>query len=233
VYGFDVEDQLLKSPTSPDIMGLCRDGVWVSDYTYTGVMNFRGTGPGVASATAGARPSVLVWGRITRRGAVLEPALRVVAAPSLPSRPGSYSVEGITGDGGRAFRFSFDPVPVADGARGEGHFAFAVPLDERTGDRLESIRLAGPGTGIVALARRSATLRAPPVGREATLSAASRGATLRWDAAAYPVVMVRDAGSGQVLSFARGGQVLLPAEISEVELVLSDGVRSRHARVRR
>jgi hypothetical protein len=45
--------------------------------------------------------------------------------------------------------------------------------------------------------------------------------------------MVRDAATRQVLSFARGGSVRLPAQGQNVELQYSDGVRtlSRAARL--
>jgi hypothetical protein len=46
------------------------------------------------------------------------------------------------------------------------------------------------------------------------------------------MVMVRDVRTGEVLSFARGGDVVVPADGSEVELVMSDGVRSRSGVVR-
>jgi hypothetical protein len=39
--------------------------------------------------------------------------------------------------------------------------------------------------------------------------------------------MVRDARSGEVLSFARGGSVTVAATGADLELVASDGVRSR------
>jgi hypothetical protein len=44
--------------------------------------------------------------------------------------------------------------------------------------------------------------------------------------------MVRDVRTGEVLSLARGGNVVVPADGSEVELVMSDGVRSRSEMVR-
>ncbi|MDF1505611.1 glycoside hydrolase family 3 N-terminal domain-containing protein [Roseisolibacter sp. H3M3-2] len=49
---------------------------------------------------------------------------------------------------------------------------------------------------------------------------------LRWDAAAQPMVVVRDPASGAVLSFARGGDASIAASGAEVELVYSDGVKS-------
>lgn len=55
---------------------------------------------------------------------------------------------------------------------------------------------------------------------------------MRWDAARFPMVMVRDAASGQVLGFARNGSASLAARTGEVELVFSDGVRSHARRMR-
>jgi hypothetical protein len=227
-YGFDLRDRVLKQPETPDLMGYCGDP-WISDYTYRGVMDFRGTA-GLASADR-ERPALLVWGRIVNGRAVLEPAFQVVARPVLPSRPGAYSIEGTASDGSRVFSLSFDPVAVADDARGARHFVFAVPLDDRVAARLEAIRLAGPGIGVVASSASPASLRATPAEPVSVMRAAG-GVALRWDAAAHPMIMVRDVRTGEVLSFARGGNVVVPADGSEIELVMSDGVRSRSATVR-
>jgi hypothetical protein len=228
-FGFDVRDGILRPPETPDIMGYCGDP-WISDYTYRGIMDFRGTAPEVASAGR-ERPSLLVWGRIVNGRAVLEPAFQVVTRPVLPSRPGPYSIEGTASDGSRVFGLSFDATQVADDARGARHFAFAVPLDERLAARLETIRLAGPGVGMVARSASPASLRATPA-EPVSVMRSGGGVALRWDAAAHPMVMVRSVRTGEVLSFARGGNVVVPAGGSEVELVMSDGVRSRSATVR-
>ncbi len=222
-------DQILKQPETPDVMGYCGDP-WISDYTYRGVMDFRGTAPGRASANR-ERPSLLVWGRIVNGRAVLEPAFRVMTRPVLPRRVGPYSIEGTGSDGSRVFSLSFDAIEVADDDRGSGHFAFAVPLDEMAAARLESIRLAGPGAGMAAVSRPPASLRATAA-EPVNVARAAGGLALRWDAAAHPMVMVRDARTGEVLSFARGGNVVLPAYGSEVELMMSDGVRSTSVTVR-
>gem|GEM_PF-6731895 len=97
---------------------------------------------------------------------------------------------------------SFDPIPAADAAHPSGHFAFAVPLNAATAARLESIRLSGPG-GLATVAR-----------------------------AGSPAVMLRDPASGAVLSIVRGRDVVMPAGSGELELVRSDGVRTRIERVR-
>jgi hypothetical protein len=54
---------------------------------------------------------------------------------------------------------------------------------------------------------------------------------LRWDASAYPMIMVRDPDTGEVLSFARGGSTLVPTSKSQLDLDVSDGVRSQRRRV--
>jgi hypothetical protein len=232
-YGLDLGTlpPALKPPATPDIMGLCQNP-WISDYTYLAVMNYRGPAAGLAGTDAGPQPTLLVWGHIANGQAVLEPAFHVVTRPVLPGRPGPYSIEATTSDGARAFSLSFDASEAADDPRGGRHFAFAVPLDETTAGRLESLRLSGPGVGAGAMRRTAAARGAVSAGGPARLSYAAGGMALRWDAVAHPAVMVRDALTGEVLSFGRGGQVVLPAGRSEADLVLSDGVRSRHARVR-
>jgi hypothetical protein len=61
---------------------------------------------------------------------------------------------------------------------------------------------------------------------------AAGGVSMQWDVAAHPMVMVRDARSGEILSFSRGGRVTVPAT-GDLELVASDGVRSKTLEVAR
>jgi hypothetical protein len=187
------------------------------------VMDFRGTEPGVARGR-GPGPALLVWGRIVDGRAVLEPAFRIVSRAE-PRRPGPYAVEGTAADGSRVFAATFDATEVADHPRAGRLFALAVPVDDADASRLEQIRLTGPGIG-VATVRPPAALRTAPA-NPARLTSAAGGVSLQWDAAAHPMVMVRDARSGEVLSFARGGSVTVPATGADLELVASDGVRSR------
>jgi hypothetical protein len=228
-FGFDVRERILKQPETSDIMGYCGDS-WISDYTFRGVMDFRATAQGRASAGR-ERPALLVWGRIVNGRAVLEPSFQVVTRPVLPSRPGPYSIEGTASDGSGVFSLTFDAIEVADDAGGARLFAYAVPLDERLVARLETIQLVGPGIGMAAMSASPVSLRATPA-EPVSVNRSAGGLAVRWDAAAHPMIMVRDVRTGEVLSFARGGSVVLPADGSEVELVMSDGVRSRSATVR-
>ncbi len=153
VYGFDVGARIIKPPTYSDLMGYCNNE-WISDYTYTGVLDFRGTHADVESAFAQAmQPCLLVWGRIVDGQPVLEPAFQVVTRPSLPAAPGPYSVEGTAADGSSIFRVSFAPDPVADDPAAGAQFAFAVPLQPDRAERLVAMHLVERG-------RRIASVRA-------------------------------------------------------------------------
>jgi hypothetical protein len=54
---------------------------------------------------------------------------------------------------------------------------------------------------------------------------------LRWNAAAHPLIMVRDADSGEVLSFARGGAARVWTSKGVLDLDVSDGARSYRLRL--
>ena len=52
------------------------------------------------------------------------------------------------------------------------------------------------------------------------------GASITWNAQRYPLAVVRDAKTGEILSFARGGAAMVETSASDLELTLSDGVQS-------
>lgn len=226
---------MLKSPFEADIMGYCGN-FWISDYTYEGMLAFRTAGQAAIAAAARTAPQrcLLVWGRIIDGRAVLEPAFEIVTRPSLPKASGQYSVEAATDDGTRLFSLSFDASEVADSRRGARQFAFAVPLGGVSGDQVGSLRLNGPG-GEVAAARASVAAGPLAAARAAGTAVEARavagGVALRWDAAARPMVMVRDPDTGEVLSFARGGQVTVTTSKRTLDVVVSDRVGSRQVRV--
>ena len=230
VYGMNVASRTVIPPTHTDLMGYC-GSTWISDYTYQGVLSFRGSSSAAMAASVAAEPArsaLLVWGRISRSGeVVLEPAFRLVTAPSLPERGGRYSVEGRDANGAVLFSLSFDGDEIAEGPNaGDRHFAFAVPMDAATHERLATLQVGGAQRATVGRSRITAP--ATPVAE-----AASAGRVrLRWDAASYPMALVRDVTTGQVLSFARGGNAEVVSGQSELEVVLSDRVQSVTQRIR-
>ncbi|HEX5962669.1 MAG TPA: zinc-dependent metalloprotease family protein [Gemmatimonadales bacterium] len=229
VYGLDVAAQVLKPPSSTDVMGYCNQK-WISDYTYNGVMSYLISPPPSAPLVAAAvnqavQPCLLVWGHIRNGELVLEPAFQVNARPSLPPRPGPYNVEARAADGSSLFNVSFTPREIADAPHTQHSFVFAVPISGAQAARLSSLRLSGQGRETVRTTSPAkvgtAQVRRSPGGKVA----------VRWDARTHPMVMVRDAQTGEVLSFARGGSVDVVSFKREVDLVVSDGVKSSVKRV--
>lgn len=232
VYGLHLREEVLKLPTLPDIMGYCEDP-WISDYTYRAVLAYRAAGGAESPSevpAARAETSLLIWGRIENGRPVLEPAFELLTRPSLPREPGPYTVEGIASDGSRVFHLSFDATAVADGARSAKHFAFAVPLRSAPSARLGRLRLSGP-TGTADLVRVEAAADPTAAARPMQARRSFRGARLSWDASRHPVIMVRDPDTGEVLSFARGGEAELVTGRAALDLIVSDGVGSRRLRL--
>jgi hypothetical protein len=185
-----------------------------------------------AARSSQPEPALLVWGRIVNGQPELEPVFEIVTRPSVPRRPGPYSVEGTTADGQRLFGFSFDATTVADGAHDFKHFAFAVPLDQARAAQLASVRLSGPGGRAFtrAPAATAAAIARTTDSDDVSVQAESQGINLRWNAAAHPMVIVRDPDTGEVLSFARGGNARVWTAKRQVDLDVSDGTRSQRVR---
>jgi hypothetical protein len=233
VWGFDVAraDSLgitatgiLHPTTNTDLMGYC-SSQWVSDYNYNGVLTFVAGAPAIAAAALSAvQPSLVVWGRINNGQVTLEPAFEATTHPSLPSGRGNYVLEGFDAAGVQLFSWAFDGTAVDhdDGAR---HFAFALPLDGSRRDRLATLRVRGAGQ--VAEQRSSAATASAMLGARALRTpAGSSRAEVTWDASQYPLAVVRDAVTGEILSLARGGAVTVVAPSGQVRVDLSDGVRT-------
>jgi hypothetical protein len=175
----------------------------------------------------------VVWGHIRNGELVLEPAFQVNTRPSLPRQPGSYSLEGRASDGSSVFSLSFAPSEIADAPGGQQNFVFAVPLSSARASRLASLHLSGRGRPAI-LAAATAVSGAQPGTQSETVEVRRLGSGsvgLRWDARAHPMIMVRDTETGEVLSLARGGDAQLSTHKGQVDLVISDGVKSRVKRV--
>jgi hypothetical protein len=229
VYGYDVSGGALRTPSQPDIMGYCENS-WVSDYIYEHVMTFRRSNPVNAGVAGLAQPCVLLWGHITNGRAVLEPAFQITTRPSLPKSRGPYSVEAIASDGSRLFTLSFEATASADDPKGSRHFAFAVPLDQARAAGLGILRLTGPAIGVAAVTQTAKRLLRESVADTVTAQREVSGVMLKWNAVAHPMIMVRDPDTGEVLSFARGGNARVWTGKSAVDLEISDGVRSHRVR---
>src|SRR5688572_5172927 len=232
VFGFDVATGEVKLPQeNTDIMGYCQARFWISDYTYQGVFTWRLAND---QQTAEAPVStLLVWGRITEGELVLEPSFEVVTRPVLPQAPGPYTLDGVDAAGARLFSISFAGEPLADIPGDHRQFAFAIPVDGATLERLAALRLRGRGREVRHSAHSQlAAAQLAPGPRAPLARQAGPTVSVEWDAAAHPAVMVRDAQTGTILSIARGGRASVANTVSDLELLMSDGVRTTRTRIR-
>ncbi|MEX2570512.1 MAG: hypothetical protein WD737_04350, partial [Gemmatimonadota bacterium] len=217
-FGLDVNTEKVYQPTTKDLMGYCADR-WIGDYTYEKILQFRLDD----EATSGDPERVLiVWGGIGADGLTLEPAFESEAAPALPEVVGPYHLEGFDASGVRLFSIPFRPTPIADGAPGNGAFAFALPMRLVQPERLAELRISGLG-----MESRNVAPRMPGVSEPAiTTERKGDRVIVRWDAQAHPLLVLRNPQSGRIVSLLRGGSAELPYDGRALEVTPSDGVRS-------
>lgn len=242
-FGWDAGTGALVPGSITDIMGYCGTQ-WVSDYTWSAVMNYRGTAGAVAQYLGNAdQPALMVWGRIIDGVVTLEPSFRVVTRPVVAQRPGAYRLE-LRDKTGRAITgFSFDPDDI-DHHDNAQTFNFAVPLNTFAEVRLASVVVLGGANGPTEQVARVAAARvmgdntpapvmlstddnstqvtspAPRLVRSGQLQ------RVTWDDAVWPVAMVRDAQTGQILSYLRkSGDAFVPSS-NRARVVFSNGVKT-------
>jgi hypothetical protein len=229
-YGFDVSTSTLYPPSTAEVMSYCHPQ-WISDYTYTGVYNWRTGHPSSPDfVQPDLQPCIIVWGRVVDGRVELEPSFQALTHPSLPEKSGAYALRALDASGAPLFSVSFDGDSVADAPGAGRSFAYAIPL-ARASRPIASLVLAGPHGS----ARRDAAAgasssiageRALAQDLPATARRVGAGASISWNAQRYPLAVVRDAKTGEILSLARGGAATVETRASDLELTLSDGVAS-------
>ena len=132
--------------------------------------------------------------------------------------------------------FNFTPDEVADGVRVARHFAYIVPKTALNNRQVGSLELRVPGRRAMLIeARPAATGAAGLSTAPATPTLARRVAAGRlevtWDAARYPVAVIRSSRTGEILSFARGGVAAVVSDDAAVDVALTDGIRTTSLRV--
>ena len=241
LFGFNVRTGTVVASSTADLMGYCSPR-WISDYNYNAMMTYRGySTTQMATAVAGATvrggsvvDGLLVWGRMDGSGAiVLEPALRITAPTVLPAAGGDFTLTAQDASGRQLYSTSFSPVALSDDAPGGGaHFAFVIPMSEAAHAQLARLVVSGRGRSDERVSRQPASaLAAATAGADIAAEASDR-ARVKWNAASFPMMVVRDGETGQILSFARGGDMSIATRKADVELIVSDGVRSATTRVR-
>ncbi len=243
IYGLDVSTMIIKDPSLyTDIMAYCSP-VWVSDYVYSSILSFRQASPfGLPPPSApqaaeqisgtGVQDCLLISGRIHNGSVELDPALQVRTVPTVQKGKafhGSRLVEGRDASGNLLFLRSLPLAQVADDIPGSviQHFIAAIPMKETSMKALNELRVLGDfGPEAVRWSSNVLPLRSGAVQMPQAKVFGEGEVRLTWDAAAHPLVMVRDASTGDVLSFARGGDMVIKTPAKQLELTLSSGVTS-------
>ena len=218
VFGFDLVSRAIHDTDRRDVMSYCSPE-WVSDYTYEAILNYRGNNP-AASVSASIQPTLMVWGRMDGSRLVLEPSFMTETRPVLPTRNGRYRVEGLDASGAVVFSLSFDPERVSMEDADVRQFGFAVPMSPATAARIVSIRLAGNGAEV-----RSAASAAGTPSVSATAVSADK-VRLTWDHNRFPMLVVRDPDTREILGFARGGETSVRSRKRSLDVIASNRVGS-------
>jgi hypothetical protein len=243
VFGFNVGSMLVVPPTRADLMGYC-NSVWISDWTWTNVMQYRQLAGSLVSEAVTHTPPhgahlqstdrvMLVWGRATPERIVVEPAFAFAGDPTIGAvSRGAYRVEARDASDALLFSHRFDGEAV-DHARSNGtqHFAVTVPVDAETEARIASLTVTRVEDGRTARTGGMARNGTGETDVDAVRESAGR-MQLRYDAGRTRMALVRDRVTGEILSFVRSPGAEFRAPRSNVEVLLSDGVRTRAARVR-
>ncbi len=190
--GWNAMTNTLVQPNAKDLMSYCSNN-WISDFTWTSVMDYRGTSAAQASNVAAASSSraptdaLLVWGRIVNGRITLEPAFRV-RAPLSPIVPGTHRVELLDDTGLRLSDVGVEATRVDHvDDRDERHFAVVLPFSDALAERLSSIRVRDVRSPVLSVTRASA-VRAQLSAQEGAQRAAP-GASQQARAAAASAVI--------------------------------------------
>jgi hypothetical protein len=175
----------------------------------------------------------LVWGRIENGQVTLEPSFRIPANNSL-AEPGPYTWEARDAVGQVLASVSFSAAEVADlPERSLRLFSFVVPFKPEV---LAAVRSTHVKSGDNQLTSRTVSpVQAADI--ESTLflqDLPNHGLQVVWDADRYPMLMLRDARTGELRGFLRGGSAQVVSAPDEVEIQGSDGIGGavlRHRRI--
>lgn len=146
-WGYDFRNGgSLVRPSTDELMSYCGPPMWISDYSFTVSLRFRGhDDDNERLPYREPSQSLLLWGGIDENDApFLKPAFVADMATVLAESPGAYRLEGLDSDGNELFSLSFDMTEIPDGDGGSG-FAFAMPAQPWWASTLAAITLSGPG----------------------------------------------------------------------------------------
>ncbi len=243
MFGWNSSSNALVAPTATDVMGYCSNQ-WISDWTWTKVMQYRqssGVQLSASRTSAASTDGLLVWGRVVDGQVILEPSFRVKAPASPVPARASHRVELLNAQGGVLLNLPISADRVDhETTHDERQFAVVLPWSATLEQSLARVRVRDVRSPLAVAERATIAARAPGdvvPGGVAPLAAlpdpesdvAALGATrarVRWNSQAFPMALVRDATSGAIMGFVRNSGDAVTTNGRRIEVVFSDGVRS-------
>jgi hypothetical protein len=237
-WGWDPAANTLVDPAvAHDLMSYCNNP-WTSDYTYAGVLSSLATGALVASGLTAEPPAreqcLVVSGRIAGGQVEVDPAFVVQASPSLPP-PGPYALELVDASGSVLGTVPFAGDLVESEVPGEAdqhHFALALPVSSGWARDLAHLRVVDRATRRPLPAGAAPAPRRVGAQRQPALAAWPGRSYVTWDSAAHPRALVLDPRTGELLGTLRGGEAFVSTDARDLELLLSDGIRTERRLLR-
>jgi len=226
VPGYNVETGEYFASVTQDFMSYCNP-VWISDYSYEGILDYRRATEGRRLQKQAADEVLLIRGTLSPDAVTLDAAFPITARPVRPSESGPYVLEGRDARGQTLFAKRFDGEAISHLPDGYSNFVFALPTREIELNRLASLHVRGNGHSASLQATGAAKSASDP---QVSLMPDRSGTQLSWDADRYPDVLVRDAASGDILTFGRDGRVFVPTTTA-LEVTFSDGISTVTRRV--
>lgn len=165
--------------------------------------------------------SLLVSGRVKGGAVRLGPAF-VAPMPGGSQAPeGPFVLEGLDGKGRSLLRIPFQVVEMADLPDAEAGFTVRAGLPAEKARAIRVLRVLKQGQE---LDRRTSTGPLPALKAQARRDGGR--AILTWNRP-FRFVLVRRPGTGEILATAEGQTLALSTDATRLELIASDGVRSR------
>lgn len=232
VYGYDGATGRIQTTDMPDLMGYCwlnqtfnisLPRQWISDYNYMKVMNYRQLSGDVTPLSDQRQQCLIVWGRVTARGILLEPAFVTNTVPSMPARSGRLTLAALDQAGTPLMSMSFDPQDVADAPGAESHFAYAIPVDRLQLSRFAALSVSGAGYASGVMTSSAADLSSVQVTATNPVDGFVR---LRWDPSVARMLVVTDPHTNEIVAFARSGDAMIRTTLNSLGVKASNGVRS-------
>ena len=242
VTGWDAfasSGNLKDENTFTDVMGYC-SSQWISDYVYKSELSYRASlsfdvvGADVANGTS-TQDALLVWGRIENGNVILEPAFKVKATGIAP-QPGPYTWQAKDALGTVLMTLPFDAPEVADLPNTSLRmFSFVVPMSADAMSQIASVHLSKDGRELTRLTAAAANM-SPMIAARAAVRQQylpNHKMQFSWDATQSPMVMLRDAATGEVRGFLRGGSATIDDVPDDLEVQFSDGIHSNAVEYKR